>query len=110
MRGFGLGFPCRRPNTFGRSCADIGVIPTKYPIGVYCHRPIDNSGGQVLMAKRQNGEESAIKEPKTPPYARRNAILKGYLWPVVDQAYRSPSHMGATVDDGVPRNADRRAN
>ena len=77
-------------NSVRRAFGDLGLNFAKPPTGVHCIRPIGNSIGKVIVAKRPDGEERLSPETQLAPYSKRTSIAAENEWHVMDQALRTP--------------------
>ena len=85
-----LSVPGRMIRSLRRVFGELGLNCAKPPMGVNCIRPIENSIGKVIAAKRTNGEERLSPDTQIPPYSRRTEIADENEWPAMGQALRQP--------------------
>ena len=86
--------PGRMMSSIRRFFADKGLEFVENPMGATCIRPIENSAGKTIIARRWNGEERLSPDSQIPPYSRKSAIVGNHIWPILDQAYREPKVRG----------------
>lgn len=89
-----LSVPGRAISTSRRDFSDNGWAFLNIPHGVIFARPIANSVGGTIAAKRSNDEARLSPDSQIPPYIRKSDVVEECEWPGLGRDYRHPEIRG----------------